>query len=299
MNRFVGSGGKTRLIKALQSQSVVRGDTNVALLLSGKVKLLEYPIGSTLIVQDSVDDAIHFILSGRVAIRVNDRDIAIRTAGTHVGEMAVIDPGARRSASVVAIEPTVTALMSAGDFCAIADQCPTMWHRTAVELGNRLRERNRYVSPPNSIPVVFVGSSKESIQILDSLVAKLKESKSIELVPWNGDLFWPSNATIEYLEKQLPRTDFAILIFGPDDKVTSRRITSMGPRDNVLLECGMFFGAIGRKRTYFLKPKDVTIKMPSDLYGLKSIDYDIASGKADVSEACSEIMRCIERYGPK
>jgi CRP/FNR family cyclic AMP-dependent transcriptional regulator len=300
INRFTGLSGRPILLLALQSQSIIRGDADVAAALVDKVGLFEHAGGTTIIAEGSADNELHFILSGRVVIRVKTREIAFRGSGTHFGEMALIDPGARRSASVIAVEPTVTARVSERDFRNIADAHPKVWQYLAVELGNRLRQRNQYVSQPNLVPIVFIGSSKESVPIVNALMAALDESP-VTLVPWTGDLFWPSRATIEDLETQLPDTDFAILVFGPDDTIFSRRAVSTGPRDNVLLEFGMFLGAIGRTRTYFLKPRGVNIKLPSDLFGLKPLefDYDAASDKACISDACIEIMRCIEHYGAK
>jgi len=300
LNRFTGLSGKPILLLALQSQSVVRGDTDIATALANKISLLEHPAGSTIVTEGSADNELHFILSGRVVVRVKSRDIAFRGAGTHFGEMALIDPSARRSASVIAVEPTITARISERDFCDIADKHPKTWRYLAAELGNRLRQRNQYVSGPNVVPVVFLGSSRESIPIVNALIAGLDKSRVTPL-SWTADLFWPSKAAIEDLETQLPHTDFAILVFGPDDTIVSRQVASEGPRDNVLLEYGMFLGAIGRNRTYFLKPKGINIKVPSDLFGLKPLeyDYDAASGKVNTSDACVEIMRCIERYGVK
>jgi CRP/FNR family transcriptional regulator, cyclic AMP receptor protein len=289
------------LILALHSQSLIRDDVVIAKMFAQKVTLIEFKAGSTIISQNSTENDLFFILSGSVAIRVNNRDIALRESGTHVGEMAMIDPGARRSASVIAVEPTITARVSMKDFYAIANEHPIIWRLLALELGQRLRQRNRFIRIPNTNPQVFIGSSKESLPILKSLTKELGKSKNIVLLPWIADIFWPSNTAMEDIESQLPNVDFAVLIFGPDDKIISRKTTSMGPRDNVILEYGLFLGSIGRERTYFLKPKHMNIRLPSDLFGLKPIeyDYDINTGNVDIRGACKEIMRCLKKFGPK
>ncbi len=302
MNRYEGSSRRNQLILALRAQYIVQDSEEIAFRLVEKVVLQEYAKDSLIITQNSSDNDLIFILSGRVAIQVHNREIAFRTAGTHVGEMAMIDPRARRSASVVAVEPTtVVASIKADDFRDIANAFPVLWRRIAVELGDRLRQRNQYVRPPNSVPVLFIGSSKEALPILTSLIDELKKSENLVLLPWIADIFWPSNGTMEDLEAQLLKADFAILVFGPDDEITSRGTTSAGPRDNVILECCMFFGAIGRKRTYFLKPKNAVVKLPSDLFGLKPIDYefDATLKNIDISYATQEILRCIKHYGVK
>jgi len=299
LDRFLDPSGRPRLQTAIESQFVVQGNSVVASLLCEKASVLEYETGAAIIVQDAGDDCIHLILSGRVAIRINEREIATRTAGTHVGEMALIDPKAMRSASVVAKEPTVTALIRAEDFYAIANNHPVVWRRIAIELANRLRERSKYIKIPNPTPVVFLGSSTESVAIVEAVVNKLRKSKQLELAPWTGDLFWPSDSTIEDLEKRLSIIDFAVLVFGPDDKVTSRKKTALAPRDNVLFECGMCFGAIGRRRTYILRPRGMYVKFPSDLLGLKTLEYEVEDKSIDVSKACASIKECVKRYGPR
>ncbi len=87
-NRFTGEAGKTTLLLALRSQFIVRDNEDIATALADSITLLEYPTGSIIIVQDASDSDLHFILSGRVVIQVNTRDIAFRGAGTHIGDMA-------------------------------------------------------------------------------------------------------------------------------------------------------------------------------------------------------------------
>jgi predicted nucleotide-binding protein len=284
LDRFQGVNGKRNLILALRLQYLIRDNEDVAKLIAEKVSIHEYPPRSIIITQDSSDDSLHLILSGSVTIQVNGRDIASRGNSTHVGEMAMIDPGARRSATVIAIEPTITACINSNDFFSIADKYPYMWRFLAMELGNRLRQRSQYISQPNNIPVLFLGSSRESLPIVKAIVSGLDTSRVIPTL-WTEDVFRPSDIAIEDLEAQLPHTDFALLIFGPDDKIISRDIPFEGPRDNVLFEFGMFLGAIGRKRTYLLKPKGMLVKIPTDLMGLEPIEYeyDVTSRTFDVS----------------
>ena len=62
--------------------------------------------GEILIEQKSADNDFFFILSGTCRIFVNGREVAIRHAGQHVGEMVIIDPSLRRTATVIASEQT-------------------------------------------------------------------------------------------------------------------------------------------------------------------------------------------------
>ena len=48
----------------------------------------------------TLESAQVFLLAGRVSVVVHGREVAIRSAGQHVGEMGMIDPAAPRCASV-------------------------------------------------------------------------------------------------------------------------------------------------------------------------------------------------------
>src|SRR5580658_5305166 len=105
--RFTGHSGKRRLVEALRAQALVAGDIGLAGALLNRGALKEYAVKQKLTTQGAPDNDIFLIVSGTVAIRINGRDVAIRNAGTHVGEMALVDPLARRSATVVAVERTI------------------------------------------------------------------------------------------------------------------------------------------------------------------------------------------------
>ena len=68
--------------------------------LAEQAEILQFESGDELIVQGGADNDIYFILAGRLSIVVNGREVAIREPGQHVGEMALIDPSATRSASL-------------------------------------------------------------------------------------------------------------------------------------------------------------------------------------------------------
>ena len=173
INRFCGQEGRYRLISALRKQIIIYDNETLSIELADQAELLQFEPGKELIVQDSVDDDIYFILAGRLAVVVNGREVAIRQFGQHVGEMTLIDPSARRSASVLAIEQTVVAKISEAAFRLLADKYPRVWRLIAVELGERLRQRNQFVASTNPRPVVFVGSSRESLYIAQAIQVDL------------------------------------------------------------------------------------------------------------------------------
>jgi CRP/FNR family transcriptional regulator, cyclic AMP receptor protein len=141
LDRFQGPGGKLRLVEALRTQILVR-DEDLAVELARRVTLKAIPAGTVLITQDAAERDLFLILSGTFSAVVNGQIVASRGAGEHVGEMAVVDPEAHRSASVVAVTDSVVAGITRLEFSAVADRYPRLWRRIALELASRLRDGN-------------------------------------------------------------------------------------------------------------------------------------------------------------
>ena len=76
-------------------------------------------------------DALHLIDKGRVAVRITTPlgDVAtlnILGPGDVIGELALLDDGARRNATVIAIERTETLVMRRDQFAALRAQHPAL-----------------------------------------------------------------------------------------------------------------------------------------------------------------------------
>ena len=163
IDRFLGQKRRSNTIEALRNQSALFGDAGLAEAICDEAVILGLEPGEKLIEESAPTDDFYFILSGTLSIRVNDREIAFRTSGQHIGEMAVLDPGQRRSASAVAEADAVVARIDAATFNRIADSFPQLWRNIARELSKRLRQRNRYVPRMNPRPVLFLGCSTEAL----------------------------------------------------------------------------------------------------------------------------------------
>ena len=235
ISRFQETEGRDRLISALRQQTIIHDNKNLSIALADQAEILQFEPEDELITQDGVDNDIYFILSGRLSIVVNGREVAIRKSGEHVGEIALIDPSARRSASVIAIEQTVVAKISEEDFRPLANKYPRVWQLIATELAKRLQQRNRLVVSKNPRPVLFVGSSKESLPIARAIRSNFAHDDFVVNL-WTDRVFSLSRFPIAELEKQVQEADFAVLVLGPDDEVVSRNEKSDAPRDNVILE---------------------------------------------------------------
>jgi hypothetical protein len=91
---------------------------------------------------------------------------------------------------------------------------------------------------------VFLGSSKESIWLAKEVEGALHRVDSIALDAWYHFGSWSlGQATLENLERRLNESDFAIFVLSKDDSVQSRNSPQRPPpRDNVILELGLFMG---------------------------------------------------------
>jgi CRP/FNR family cyclic AMP-dependent transcriptional regulator len=304
ISRFQGPEGKPRVVTALRRQSIVQDDAQLAGELSELVEIIQFEPGSpndALIVQGTVDNHLDLILAGCVSVRIQGREVAKRTAGQHVGEMALIDPSARRSATVVPIEQTVVARISETIFTQLANKYPQLWRHLAVDLASRLRQRGDLIKPPNESPFVFVGSSAEGLQVARVIQSGLGHDPMVVSV-WTDGVFRASRAAIESLLDEVAKSDFAILVLTADDTVISREVVSNGPRDNCIFELGLFMGALGRDRTFIVKPRGVDIKIPSDLLGITLLEYPIGNPETlspRIAPLCTIIRNTIGAMGPK
>ena len=301
INRFLDAEVHKRRISVLRKQSIIQGDENLSTELAGQAEILSFESGDELITQNSVGNDIYFILAGRLSIFVNGREVAIRNPGQHVGEMVLVDPSAKRSASVVAIEQTVVAKIAEASLRRLADKYPRIWQLIAGELAERLRQRNRLVVSTNPRPVVFIGSSKESLSIAEAIQSNLEHDDLVVRL-WTDGVFGASQFVITELEKQVREADFAILVLGADDEVVSRDEKSDAPRDNVIFELGLFMGALSHERTFMIVPHEGDIKIPTDLLGLIPLNYksgDSANLDSSLETVCNQLRNIIDKAGVK
>lgn len=301
IDRFRGPDGKRRLIEALCRQSLVCDDPSIAeaILAAGSVQELDP--AEILIRQGGSDNDLFLIVAGEVSIQVNGREIARRYANQHVGELAVIDPGAPRAAAVVPVTRGVAVRVSEASFADLASRFPVLWRRIARELGVRLRERNNHVSARRDTPTLFIGASREGLAVAREIQSGLRYD-DIAVRVWTDGVFGASRFPLEDLEAQLATADFALLVATPDDAVTSRSTIADAPRDNVVFELGLFMGALTRLRTFVLRPRSGDLKLPTDLLGLTALEYKVSDSLSlteVVAPVCNDLRQIVTRLGPK
>lgn len=147
---------------------------------------------------------------------------------------------------------------------------------------------------------VFIGSSLEHLDYAESVLLNIEKIEGIKAQCWNQGVFQLSNYTLEDLLNQLGKASFGIFVLAPDDFIEIRGKKYSTVRDNVLFEMGMFYGALGRERTFFIAPENTEeqFRIPSDLEGINYAKYTWESSEDDfdqrVGAACIQIKRKIK-----
>jgi len=139
---------------------------------------------------------------------------------------------------------------------------------------------------------VFIGSSSAYVtkrkngtfvlrrnSPIKKIIEKLKEDYEVE--PWwESEVLKTGKHFLDSLIAKAKTCDYGLFIFGCDDPLTDE--DSIGVRDNVILECGMFYSVNGKNRTAIIiddvirRNKDkqkigrpCNVKIPSDIEGYK------------------------------
>jgi hypothetical protein len=145
-------------------------------------------------------------------------------------------------------------------------------------------------------PTVFVASSSEAISVAEAVHIKLEQEMRVKL--WEN-AFDLSSITITTLINKTKEADYAVFVFHPDDKTLIREQKYSSVRDNVVLELGMFIGALGLEKCFILVPKsaETTFRLPTDLAGVTASFYD--DQEPDVTDAvtgsCAKIKQSVKK----
>ena len=300
IDRFLGDSGRRLRLEALLGQKIVAGNPALAQELVDLVEILHLQAGDVLIEQNASDNHVYLIFSGEFDIVVNGRFIGKRSPGTHVGEMAAVEPIQKRSASVIAAEESVVARLTEPDFAALGSKYPELYRQIAKELSRRLLQRNNLVTSTHEKIRVFIISSVESLPIARAIQNAFEHDPFLVTV-WTDGVFKVSNYTLQSLEDAVDQSDFAIAIAHSDDSTETRGKAWPTPRDNVVFELGLFMGRLGRARAILMEPREEKVKLPSDLAGVTSIGYRQSDAKdmaSYLAPACNQLRDHINALGP-
>ena len=151
-----------------------------------------------------------------------------------------------------------------------------------------------------STPKVFIGSSKQNLRIAEVLGEGIEEQAGVQVIVWNEGVFSLNRGILEDLLSQPDQFDFAVLVLAPDDMTISKDQLSPSTRDNVLFECGLFMGRLGRDRVFIVYDDSIELKIPSDLAGVTLAPYSgnrfaDSTSAAATRKACRLISDAIKR----
>lgn len=146
-----------------------------------------------------------------------------------------------------------------------------------------------------AISRLYVGSSSESLHLAQALKSCLESAAEVRV--WNEDLFRTGNSTLEDLLRLVNNFDYAAFVLSSDDALVSRGQSYLTPRDNVVLEAGMFYGVLGRERVFLLLPGMTAPRVPSDLAGIHHLFFREPSDKNYRAELGTPARIMQERIG--
>jgi CRP/FNR family transcriptional regulator, cyclic AMP receptor protein len=261
--------------------------------------LLTFPAEHVFIELDAWDHDVYLVLSGSTGVVILGYQYATRSAGTHIGEMATIDPTKPRSAMVKTLEPTVLAKLTEPQLAQLANDHPVIWRRFAIELANRLRQRRESMRVPNDQPIVFIGSAAERLKIARAIKNGLDHDPLIAQV-WTDGVFRASEFTITNLAQAAEKSDFGVIVVGPHDVVERRDARVPVTRDNVIFELGLFIGAVGQHRTFIVKPRGVELALATDMLGITPLEYVEGPDEtlpARIASVCNDLRSLISDKG--
>lgn len=289
---FEGERGRARLITALRDQTIVRHDAGVAAALADAGRLVELEPGETLVTEGDLGSAFYFVLAGGFDILVKGNRVQGRQPGDHVGEIAALEPGQKRTATVRAMETAVVLEVDGEDLRLIAQQNADVMEGIAREANKRLAERNDRESLRNAFPHVLAISAKEGLPIVREIESLLRDDDLV-VRPWDqGGVFALSSYPIPSLQQAVQESDFALVVATPEDTTHTRGVDRPTPRDNVTFEMGMAVGAIGLDRTLVVTPSDRT-ELCTDANGVTVLRFRT---DRDLSDALRPVANDLRKH---
>lgn len=287
------------LNEVLLTMPIVGGRKQVADFFADVGNQRFFKKGKTILKQFTEGDSFYLILRGRVSVWVNSRLVAHRDENDFIGESCVLGPCKKRSATVVAEEDSRLLEVHRSDISEFFEKHPAILKHIAGTLSDRLNERGGTIRQPNQRPELFIGSSSERSLFVKKLERSAPLRRIAKIKPWTK-MFPLSSNTLESLLDAVGSVDFALLVLSPDDRTEKRKINQMAPRDNVILELGMFLGELGKERTIMLVEEGYDIgrlSLPSDLAGITYLPYK--KGAKGAKSFSNVIDRVVERIRAK
>lgn len=113
--------------------------------------------GEVVFHRDDPGDSLHLVVKGSFAVRImtplgDTVTVAVRGPGDNFGEMALADPDSRRSATVAALQPSVTMAIYYGAFDRLRAQHPQIDRVLTAFLVREIRRQNELLLDALYVP---------------------------------------------------------------------------------------------------------------------------------------------------
>jgi hypothetical protein len=156
------------------------------------------------------------------------------------------------------------------------------------------------VKSQNRKPHMFVASSRESLNVAYAIQTCL--DNDAEVVAWPQGVFSPSSYTLNALETEINKCDFAAFVFSPEDVTLIRGEEYKTTRDNIVFELGLFIRGLGVNRCFIVSPSGINeFHLPTDLSGITRLSYNPnrqdENLEAALGPACSKMRDAMKAQG--
>lgn len=139
---FKGRGTDDRIQETLLQNPAIGGDLEIATEIMSSGDLVGFRQGEQIVEQGANNDDVYFLLAGEADILVRGRKRTFRGAPNQIGEMAAIEPGKARAATVQVRSETACALRIPGEeFRKVWNERVEFKSRLQVEMASRHREQ--------------------------------------------------------------------------------------------------------------------------------------------------------------
>ena len=154
-------------------------------------------------------DTVHLIESGRAAVHATTRHgqrvtLAVLGPGDAFGELALLEPGARRNATVAAIEPLVTRAIYEADFHRLRRTHPELSEVIIALLSDRVR-----VLDAQLLDALYLSADLRVRKRLAELAERYEETDGETVIPLRqediADLAGTSRATVNRVLREEAR----------------------------------------------------------------------------------------------
>lgn len=121
---------------------------------------------------------------------------------------------------------------------------------------------------------VFIGSSTQALGIA-YIIKKILKDFGADVTVWDDkSVFTPGDNLIDALQKKAHQFDGGVFVLNKDDEITDRdrNAPKYIPRDNVLIEAGMFIGLLGKEAVALCTVPGT--HETSDFKGIIKVEYN-------------------------